>query len=193
MSGNWATGSAPSAITPAIEMTIEMTIASRGRWMKTVEIIAGFAPCSTGRRGRLLRRYGHPRPDALLPLHHDALARFYAFIDDGQSLALGTETDAALLDFVVLADDKHVGPGLVDGDRGLGDHDDLVAALLFYDDANRLAARENVIRIREHCPNRLTVGSWIDLDVEKIDAPLFAVERAVGQSDSSPHLPGHLG
>ena len=43
MSGNCATGSAPSAITPAIEMTIEMTIASRGRWMKTEEIIAAFA------------------------------------------------------------------------------------------------------------------------------------------------------
>ena len=39
MSGNCAIGSAPSAITPAIEMTIAMTIASRGRWMKTEEII----------------------------------------------------------------------------------------------------------------------------------------------------------
>ena len=40
MSGNWATGMALSAISPASVMTIEMTIASRGRSMKVAEIIS---------------------------------------------------------------------------------------------------------------------------------------------------------
>ena len=44
MSGNCATGSAPRAITPAIEITTEMTIASRGRWIKTEEIIRRWGP-----------------------------------------------------------------------------------------------------------------------------------------------------
>jgi len=71
--------------------------------MKTVEIIAGFAPCSTGRRGQLLRRYGHPRPDALLPLHHDALAGLQALFDHSKARAVFPELHSALLDFIVSA------------------------------------------------------------------------------------------
>src|SRR5437870_1059258 len=100
MSGNCATGRALRAITPAIEMTIEMTIASRGRWMKTVEIIFRVRPCLTRRRGCLLRRHRHPRPDALLALDHDALAGLDTFLDDGEPLAAGAETDPALLHLV---------------------------------------------------------------------------------------------
>ena len=43
MSGNCATGSALMAIRPAIEMTVEMTNASRGRRMKTEEMVIGSA------------------------------------------------------------------------------------------------------------------------------------------------------
>ena len=88
MSGNCATGSAPSAITPAITMTIAMTIASRGRYQ--------------------LWRHDDPGPDALLSLNHDALTRLYPFIYDGEPIADGADTDAALLHLVVLADDKHI-------------------------------------------------------------------------------------
>src|SRR5713101_4565744 len=107
MSGNCATGSAPSAITPAIEMTIEITIASRGRWMKTDEIIVGIRLLSTGRRRRQLRRYSNSRPDTLLPLNDDPVLRLYSVLDDREALAAGAELKAALLDFIVLADDKH--------------------------------------------------------------------------------------
>ena len=41
MSGNWATGSAYMAITPASVMTIEMTSDRRGRSMKVEDSIAG--------------------------------------------------------------------------------------------------------------------------------------------------------
>src|SRR6201998_4899678 len=57
MSGNCATGSARRAITPAIEITTEITIASLGRWMKTDEIIEGTLPLVSrpgpGRAGAL--------------------------------------------------------------------------------------------------------------------------------------------
>src|SRR5215469_5067416 len=107
MSGNCATGSAPSAITPAITMTIAMTIASRGRWMKTEEIIV-VPPRSTSRRRCELRRDCDARSDALLSLDDDALTRLYPVVDDGEPVADGADTDAALLHLVVLADDKHV-------------------------------------------------------------------------------------
>src|SRR6185437_13977807 len=99
---------------------------------------------------------------------------------------------AALLDLVVLADDKHVGAGLVDSDRGLRNDQDLVAALFFDYDADCLAARENVVGIGEDRPDRLTVGPRIDLDVEKIDPSFFAVKGAISQSDTGPHLSRHL-
>src|SRR5216684_7834238 len=131
--------------------------------MKTEEIIVAVGFSSTGGRRRQLRRYRDPRPDPLLSLNHDALARLDTLIDDGEPLAVGAEADATLLDDVVVADDKHVGAGLVDSDGRLGDHDDLVAALLLDDDANRLAAGEDVVRIGKHRPDRLTVGARIDL------------------------------
>jgi len=43
MSGNCATGSTVSAIRPAIEITVETTKASRGRRMKTEEMVMGSA------------------------------------------------------------------------------------------------------------------------------------------------------
>ena len=46
MSGNCATGMRSIASAPAIVMTIAMTIASRGRAMKTAEIIGWLVPLS---------------------------------------------------------------------------------------------------------------------------------------------------
>ena len=76
----------------------------------------GVRRFSTGWRRCLLRRYGHARPDALLPLHDDALARLQALLDDGKAVAALPELYPALLDFIVLANDEHVRTGLVDGD-----------------------------------------------------------------------------
>src|SRR6202030_3056852 len=153
----------------------------------------GGAPSSTRGRWRQLRRYGHPRADALLPLNHDALVRFQSFVDDREALSAGAEAQPALLDLVILANHKDVRPGLIDRDGGFWDHQDLVAALLLDDDANRLAAGENIVGIGEHRADRLTVGSRVNLDIEKIYLPPLAIERAVGQSDTGPQLPGHLG
>ena len=45
MSGNWATGNTVMAIRPAMEMTVEMTNASRGRRMKTDEMVMAQPFC----------------------------------------------------------------------------------------------------------------------------------------------------
>src|SRR5439155_16569790 len=120
-------------------------------------------------------------------------ARLHAFLEDGEPLADRADPDATLLDLIILTDHEHVGARLIDGDAGIRDYHDLVASLFFDDHANRLAASENVVGIGEHRPDDLAVGSWIDLDIEKIDATLLGVERAVGQSDAGPYLPRHLG
>ena len=52
----------------------KLTIASRGRRIKTVEIIEA-GPLSAGWGRRELRRHDDPSPDALLTLNHDALTR----------------------------------------------------------------------------------------------------------------------
>src|SRR6202453_304386 len=73
MSGSCATGMRSIDNTPASVMTIAMTIASRGRRMKTAEIIGS-------RRGVGERRAGRPRghhqtwPPPLYAAQHDHLA-----------------------------------------------------------------------------------------------------------------------
>src|SRR5215472_10772326 len=104
---------------------------------------------STGRRRHRLWGHGHFGPDSLLPLDDDELTGGDPVLDDSQSRAAGPESDPALLDLVVLADDEHAGTGLVDGDGGFGDHDDLVATLLFNYHPYGLAGGEDVVRIGE--------------------------------------------
>src|ERR1700730_1211685 len=129
MSGNCATGIAPSASRPASEMTIEMTSASRGRWMKTDEITA--SPLALGWRCRSeLRRDGHSGADTLLALNAHALAFRDDLLDHEEALAQGAEANPTLLDLVVLRNHEDIGPGLVDGDGRLRDDDHLAAGLL---------------------------------------------------------------
>ncbi len=54
MSGNWATGIWVSAITPASVMIVEMTMDSRGRSMKTSEIMWPAASVSAASAGPTL-------------------------------------------------------------------------------------------------------------------------------------------
>ena len=74
MSGNCATGSAVSAITPAIVMTVETTNASRGRRMKTDEIVMALLLLRPAVAAARLGVDGHARPHALLALDDDPLA-----------------------------------------------------------------------------------------------------------------------
>ena len=59
MSGNCATGMTDSAMRPAIEMTMEMTKASRGRRMNTAEIMAMLLSPAEAAADLLLRPAEH--------------------------------------------------------------------------------------------------------------------------------------
>src|SRR5476649_930600 len=122
MSGNCATGRTWSEITPAMTMTVEMTKASRGRRMKTDEIVMGLLLCRRGRRVR--RRHGHAGVDPLLALDDDLFARLEALADGDQAVAHDAGLDPPLLDDVLVAQHEQRGAALVDRDRRLrhGDH-----------------------------------------------------------------------
>ena len=70
-------------------------------------------------------------------MNHDPFARLQPFIDDREPLPAVAETESALFDFVVLADDEDVRPSLVYRDRGLRYDDDFVAALFLDDHAEK--------------------------------------------------------
>src|SRR5476651_37864 len=118
MSGNWATGSAVIAMRPAIDMTVEMTNASRGRRMKTDEIVIGL-PRFRERSGRRSGVHRHAGPHFLLTLHDHLVAGLQPALDARQAIARDADLDRAMLDHVLVVDDEDERAGLVEGDRGL--------------------------------------------------------------------------
>src|SRR4051794_14909141 len=109
MSGNCATGRAVRAMMPAIEMTVETTNASRGRRMKTEEMVMG-SPARHGRRGRRrARRDGHALAHPLLALDDHLLAGLQALLDGKQAVARRAGLDPALLGHVLVVDHEDVG------------------------------------------------------------------------------------
>src|SRR5882762_1945492 len=123
MSGSCATGIRVRANSPPSVMTMAMTIASRGRSMKTEEI-TWSAPGGHGRcRCRRDRRIG---PHTLKPLDDDALALREAVGDAGRFGRRLAEAHAALPGHIVLIDDIYEGALLIGEDRGARHGDDLL-------------------------------------------------------------------
>src|SRR5476651_2831182 len=118
MSGNWATGNAVMAMRPAIEITVEMTNASRGRRMKTDEIVIGL-PRLRERCGSGAGVHHHAGPHFLLALDDHLVAGLQSALDAGQSVARYAGLDRSLLDRVLVADHEDERAGLVDGDGAL--------------------------------------------------------------------------
>src|SRR5476649_777762 len=143
MSGNCDTGSTESAMTPAIEITVEMTNASRGRRMKTDEMVIR-SPRLRERGGSGGGVYRHARPYLLLALHNHLVAGLEAFLDADQAVARHARLDLALLHHVLVVDDEDERAGLVDRDGGLlhGQHGGRVLRLDH--DAQRLAIGQGV-------------------------------------------------
>src|SRR6266851_3379564 len=136
MSGNCATGMRVSAIAPAMVMTMAMTMARRGRVMKTPEIMARSSSAGARRRrgraagGRAWRagcrrldaggagRDRLSRAHALDALDDDALAFAEPAGHRRQRRRRLAELDAALLRLVVAVDDVDVVAHLVGEYRG---------------------------------------------------------------------------
>src|SRR5260370_11273328 len=146
MSGNWATGIAEMAMSPARVMTIAMTRARRGRSTKMAGIMRsapgaglGLAGLPWGGRWRVSR--GLPGdlhdlagPHLLHAVDDDLLALLDAVLDDDVGALGRPGRDPALLDLVIGSHHQHVGAGLIDLQRRLR-HDEarLLLALLDLD------------------------------------------------------------
>src|SRR6516164_10952723 len=100
MSGNCAIGIAASASSPASVMTKEMTRASRGRRMKSEEIMPLSRSFGRNRRHHL-RRHRHSGTHSLLALNDDEIARRNPLLDDHEALAHGSQAHATQLDPIV--------------------------------------------------------------------------------------------
>src|SRR5215471_6997930 len=122
MSGSCATGIRKRARSPPSVMTIEITIASRGRSMKTEEIMAS-APVGDGRYRRGCHRRVGSRP--LDSVNNDLLSLLQAFNNAGRLRRHLTEAYPALPGDVVIIDHVHVAALLIGEDRSTRDGDDL--------------------------------------------------------------------
>src|SRR5215469_7426381 len=178
MLGNCATGMRVSAISPASTSTIETTKARRGREMKIFGSRrracrrSGGCRLRCGRRlcgGRFLRRcHHHSGPHFLDALHDDALALFEPLLGHDVAALDGAELDAPLLNVVVGTDNEHVGPGLIELERGLRNQQHLLWLAGLDPHIGDLAGDQPAVGIWELGPYYHGVGALIDLDVEKI-------------------------
>src|SRR6185437_5711207 len=134
MSGNCATGMRVIAIAPAMVMTMAMTMARRGRAMKTLEIMTPSSPSGAllwrcrlarrrpaGRRGLARRRCGRhrlSRPHALNAVDDHRVALVEAVGDDRHGRRRLAELDALLLCLVVAIDGIDIVALLIRKDGG---------------------------------------------------------------------------
>ena len=115
------------------------------------------------------RRYRLAWPYLLDALDDDQFAGFEPVRDGDVSTLDRPKLQPPLLNLIVLPDDEHIGPGLIDLQRGLRDHQRLswLAGRDRYVDY--LARDEPTVGIGEYGAHSQSVGGLIDLDVEKID------------------------
>src|SRR5260221_1828700 len=194
MSGNWATGIAEMAMSPARVMTIAMTKASRGRSTKMAEIMrsasrAGraLAGLTGGVNWRALR--GLPgdlndlaRPYLLHAVDDDLLALLDAVLDDDVGALGRPGGDPALLDLVIGAHHQHVGAGLIDLQRRLR-HDEarLLLALLDHD-RDELPVDELALGIGQGRAHGPRVGRLVDLRIGVVPHPGMRIVLAGRQA-----------
>jgi len=181
MSGNCATGSAVSAITPAMVITVETTKASRGRRMNSDEIVMVTASARAGAAGARVGVTVMPGRTRLLALDDDLLARLEPLGDGHHAVARHAGLHATLLGHVLVVHDIDVGAGLVDGDGGLWDGDHGRRLGVFENHPHGLAVGQRRIGIVEGGAHDLAVGLGIDRDVDEVELALVLIKGAVGQ------------
>src|SRR5262249_15624771 len=155
MSGSCATGIRKSAKSPPSVMTIEMTIASRGRSMNTDEIMFS-APAGDGRRGR--GRYRCVRPCPLEALHDNLLSLLQAVGNAGRLRRQLAEAHAALPGDVVIVHDVNVTAFLIGKDCGARDRDHLLCLDRFKENGDELVG-DQLAKVDASC--RLRPKHWI--------------------------------
>src|SRR5688572_30188732 len=124
MEGNWATGSPTMATRPRITVRTAITMATIGRSTKKR---ATSARRALVRRGRGLRRHGHPRPHVLQPGHDHVLPELQALLDHPELPHPRAELDGAELRLPVGPDQRHAVTALQLRHRALGDEQGVLA------------------------------------------------------------------
>src|SRR5262249_43392643 len=178
MSGYCASGMAYSASRPAIVVTIEMTMARRGRSTKMAESIAS---ASADRRLDRVRPHRCARTHTRQPLDDDLLTAGEAGVHHDAGAGLAARLDAPDHRLAVL-DHEHVDALLVGNQGGLRDYDFLFRRPGRHADIDELAIDQRARRIREGCPHQHGVGRAGDRHVDEIDLPLLVLALAVGES-----------
>src|SRR5579883_3455598 len=132
MSGYWAIGRLNRATPPISTMTMASTLASTGRSMKNLEIMAAGRVLFLGGRGSGRVGWRGDRHQ----LGHDLVAGDGLPVGADDDLVVGRQAlldhaqiadqqlarnDAPLLDDIVLVDDQQVAAGLVLGNGAIGD------------------------------------------------------------------------
>src|SRR5271166_2921605 len=135
ISGSCATGIRVSAKRPPSAMTIAMTIARRGRSMKTDEIMAS-APARDGGDGRGRHRRVRSRP--LDSLYDDLLSLLQAVDNAGLFRSQFAEAHTALAGDILIIDHIHVAALLIGEDRGARHCDHLLRLDGFQQDRDEL-------------------------------------------------------
>src|SRR6185503_19182828 len=165
MSGYCATGMEISARSPAIVVTMAMTMASRGRSTNTADSTALLRPERGCDRRRLDRSAG---TNALQPLYDDLLAALEAGFEHGIAAIRPLNRDPPHRGLAVL-DDEHVGPALVCDQRRLRNHDSFIGFAGLKDHAHQLPVEQRAAGIWHGGAGGDGVGGAIDGDVDEVD------------------------
>src|SRR3954471_21905679 len=174
--GNWATGRSLSATRPPSTVTIAMTIATIGRRMKKRDMSVAL------RRPRVDRRAvanGRGVDD-------HAIAGLQPLLDDPSAADPRPELYGAHGDVVVALGDPQLIAGLELGYGTLRHQQHLLAHRRLGADASVLTRPEHVAGIGKQGADPDRAHLRIHLAIDRLDAPLARIHRAVGEHQVQP-------
>src|SRR5215813_9602048 len=103
MLGNWAMGRLRMVTAPTITVTIAITIATIGRFMKNFDILISHV-----RRGYGRDLHGHAIPDFLYAFHYHSLSGLDSLINNPHRAGSLSDLHRPDANFIVAANDSHL-------------------------------------------------------------------------------------
>src|SRR6266851_6753578 len=161
-------------------MTIETTKASRGRSMKTPDIMATRLAADPGRQHGLL--YDLARPHLLDAVDDHVFAIAHAGGHDDVGAEVGAGLHASLLDLVLIGDDQRVVAGLVDLQRRLWDHQARLLLSFMDHGGHELAVDQGPLGIGNDGAHDQRIGLLIDLRIGQVPDAGMRIVLAVRES-----------
>src|SRR5271169_886164 len=188
ISGYSLIGSCGIASSPPTVISIARTVANIGRSMKNEEIFIAYAASRSGMRavrahGHALRRHGNPGMHSLRAVHDDHITGFQSVAHDAQAVDHTAQSDLAIFDFVVRAEQQHIFLILVGVHGAIFDQDCRILAARQELHARKQAGRELPILVMQDraCADR--AGLRIELIVDEIHGSGMRKSLLVGKAD----------